>query len=104
MVLREGYPNRWGARRPVRTKWNLELLEELLEDYEDKEVVEWMRYGWPTGRLPTMEDPHITTKNHTGATDHSQALRKYIAKEKSHGAIMGPYHRIPFQDTVGISP
>ena len=53
-VLEEGYPNRWGARIPIETKWNLDLFEQLLEDYDDKEVVEWMKFGWPSGRLPTL--------------------------------------------------
>ena len=68
-VMDKGYPNRWGARRPLEPKWNLDRFEELLGDYEDKEVVEWMRFGWPTGRLPMLEDPGITTKNHAGATE-----------------------------------
>ena len=103
-VLKGGYPNRWGARRPVTTRWNLELLEELLIDYEDKEVVEWIKFGWPVGRLPTLQEPAITNKNHKGATEHPQALRQYIHKEQAHGAIMGPFNRIPFQSKVGISP
>ena len=48
-VLEGGYPNRWGTRRPVNSKWNLEVFETLLQGYEDQEVVEWMRFGWPTG-------------------------------------------------------
>ena len=44
-VMEGGYPNRWEARRPVKTQWNLEKFEELLENYDDKEVVEWIRYG-----------------------------------------------------------
>ena len=98
-VLELGYPNRWGARKPIQTRWNLELLEELLEDYEDKDIVEWIRYGW----LPSLADPRIS-KNHKGATDHLEALAKYIHKEQAQGAIMGPYEHIPFLGKVGISP
>ena len=29
-VMQNGYPNAWGAHIPVNTKWNLELLEQLL--------------------------------------------------------------------------
>ena len=100
----KGYPNIWGARRPVRTKWNLDKFEELLKDYDDKQVVERIRYGWPTGRLPTLPEPKKCNKNHKGATDHPQALQKYIRKEAEHGAIMGPYNKIPFIPKVGISP
>ena len=103
-VITKGYPNRWGARRPVKTRWNLELLEELLQEYEDKEVVEWIRYGWPTGCLPTLEDPDVCTKNHKGATEFPEALKAYVEKESGHGAVMGPYRKIPFQEKIGISP
>ena len=103
-VLSEGYPNRWGARRPVETKWNLELFQELLREYDDKEVIEWMKYGWPAGRLPTLGDPQRSQSNHKGATDHPEALRKYIEKEQSHKAVLGPFKKIPFTHWVGISP
>ena len=103
-VISKGYPNRWGARRPVKTKWNLEVFQEKLKDYEDKEVVEWLTYGWPAGRLPSLADPAITASNHKGATEHPEALNNYIIKEQKHGAVMGPYESIPFQGKVGISP
>ena len=103
-VLEKGYPNRWGAQIPVKTKWNLELLQALLVNYEDREVVEWLRYGWPTGRLPSLPEPVISGRNHKGATEYPDSLQKYVKKEASKGAIMGPYDNIPFQNRVGISP
>ena len=56
------------------------------------------------GRLPTMQGPQLNYKNHKGATDFPQALKKYIQKEQSHNAVMGPYDKIPFHNKVGISP
>ena len=41
-VLKEGYPNRFGARIQVPTKINLKLFEQELEGYHDTEVIEWM--------------------------------------------------------------
>ena len=103
-VRHKGYPNRWGAKIPIKPNWNIELLEDLLQDYEDKEIVEWMKYGWPIGRLPTMEEPAISFKNHKGATEYPEALIKYIEKENNHGAIIGPFTAIPFHKHLGISP
>ena len=105
-VLDKGYPNRWGggAKIPVKSKWNLTLFESLLHDYQDKEVVERLRYGWPAGRLPTLKDPELNHKNHKGVVDYPEALHKYIQKEQAHGAVMGPYKDIPFNKKVGISP
>ena len=103
-VLEQGYPNRWGARIPVPSAWNLQLFSNLLKSYEDQEIVEWLRFGWPTGRLPTLPPPSITSKNHKGATEYPHQLQRYIDKEKKYGAIMGPYKKIPFQSNTGISP
>ena len=75
-----------------------------MEGYEDKEVVEWLKYGWPTGRLPTLPAPSTSNKNHKGAVEFPEHLIKYINKEREHGAIMGPYQKIPFPGQVGISP
>ena len=75
-----------------------------LQGYEDKEIVEWMRYGWPTGRLPTIKQPAWTFKNHKGAMDHPRALEKYIGKKITKGAVLGPFDKIPFKDKIGISP
>ena len=103
-VWKEGYPNRFGARIPVNCRWNLGRMDELLQGYDDIEVVEWMKYRWPSGRLPIMNQPARTFKNHKGATDYPQALQKYIAKEKKKGAVLGPFKKIPFNRHVGISP
>ena len=103
-VLQQGYPNRWGAQITVKSRWNLELFARLLEDYEDKEIIQWLTYGWPTGSLPTLGEPSRSLKNHKGATDYPQDLEKYIKKEKQHQAVMGPYKNIPFKDEVGIAP
>ena len=103
-VVRKGYPNRWGARIPVQSNWNLELMDSLLRHYEDMEVVDWIRYGWPTGRLPTLEDSHTSSQNHKGGIDFQTDLNKYVIKELKKGAIMGPYDNIPFKSKIGISP
>ena len=103
-VREKGYPNRWGAKIPIRPNWNIELFHSLLEGYYDIDIIEWMKYGWPIGRLPTMMDPECTFKNHTGATEYPQALDKYIHKESEYEAIIGPLEAIPFTQHTGISP
>ena len=103
-VLQKGYPNRWGAKVPVESAWNLGLFSQLLQDYEDREVVERLRYGWPTGRLPTMRDPQHSANNHKGAADYPDQLKKYIAQEAQYGAVLGPFKKLPFESKVDISP
>ena len=104
LVREKGYPNMFGARIPVKSRWNIAKLEEMLQDYWDKDIVQGLKYGWPTGRLPTTPDPLLTFKNHKGATDHPESLEKYIQKEKSKDAVIGPFNAIPFTSRIGISP
>ena len=76
------------------------VLQRTVTNYHDKEVVEWLRYGWPTGRLPTLPQAGLAKKNHKGATEFPQALQRYLAKEMQYGAVMGPYRDIPFTGKV----
>ena len=80
-VISGGYPNAWGARIPVKSGWDLELLEQLLSDYADKEVVNWLRYGWPISRPPNWPDPIPTFNNHASAVRFPAEIEKYIGKE-----------------------
>ena len=104
LVREKGYPNMFGAKIPIKHTWDIEKLDLPLKDYHDREILVGLRYGWPTGHLPTLEDPQKTFKNHKGAQDHPEALKKYIDKEMTKNAILGPFNKIPFTDRVGISP
>ena len=102
--MQQGYPNAWGAKIPVTSGWNVALFDALLADYEDREVIQWLKYGWPISRLPTWPDPTPMYKNHKGVTDYPDARDKYIDKEKRHGTICGPFPCPPFDHRLGISP
>lgn len=103
-VMKSGQYNRWGLRIPLPTTWNLELLESLLVDYEDKEVVEWLRFGWPIDRALDAPDPVLDVRNHRGAILHEEAVDAYLKKEIGLGATYGPFITLPYNSRVGISP
>ena len=45
-VIDSGLPNRWGCRIPMHSNWRLEKFSELLgTDYDNLEIIEWLRYG-----------------------------------------------------------
>ena len=46
-VRESGRHNCQGKKIPINSKWDLELLEEWLEDYQDKGILKYLRYGWP---------------------------------------------------------
>lgn len=99
-VMQTGQFNFCGARIPIETSWNTQLLGDLLEGYHDKEVVEMLKFGWPIDRDPTCPLPPITGKNHKGALDFAQQVDEHIAKEVKLNAIAGPFDEVPFADFV----
>lgn len=104
MVRQGPYPNRWGARVPIQSHWNLEVWKELLRGYHDAEVVEWMKYGWPVGRLPSLPDPWLASGNHASTAEFPGVIDAYIAKGVADGTILGPFQEWPFEGRCGLSP
>ena len=39
-------PKRYSCRVPIVSNWNVELMDMFLLDYEDIEVVQWLRFGF----------------------------------------------------------
>ena len=92
-VMKGGYPNAWGARIPVYSKWNIPLLREMLHRYHDQDVVEWLTYGWPVSRPPNWKDPTPSYTNHTSAVSFPEDIEKYINKELDRGGSVDPSSR-----------
>ena len=100
-----GFPNVHGAKIPVQSDWKLDAFEKLLGNYHDKEIIDYLRYGWPANRLPGIKNPTINKVNHASATQHPDFVDKFIDKEVKVGVLMGPFEEIPFTgDRVGVSP
>lgn len=103
-VMKHQNYNRFGARIPIPTKMNLELFENLLQDYHDKEVVEWMRFGWPTGYPLDAPEPVPHIINHKGALLYPNHIDEYFKTEIKAKATIGPFIGIVFQDRVTLNP
>ena len=69
-----GKPYYLEARMPVPTHWDLDLLDGLLEDYEDKLVVDFLRYGWPMSRSILQLTNGLAKVNHKGALEFPDAI------------------------------
>ena len=104
LVMQNGYPNAWGARIPVESGWNITLLKSLLKEYHDKDICDWLTYGWPISRPPTWPDPTPTFNNHSSAVNNPAAINAYIEKEIHRGGVCGPFFGVPFNNRVGVSP
>ena len=96
--------NRYGCRIPLITNWKLDNFTHLLNNYDDLEVIEWLKFGFPIARDLTDQDPTPASENHAEAINHPECIDKYIEKEMGEGALLGPFMIPPFIRRIGISP
>lgn len=94
-VMATGKFNFQEARVPVRSNWNTELLATLLQDYSDKQVAEFIQFGWPIDRDDSVPLPEITGRNHKGAIFFAEEIDRHMEKEISLNAVAGPFHSPP---------
>ena len=101
-----GYPNRFAGRVPVPCTWDLDLLSCWLTaiDYDDLDLVKWLRFGWPVNCHPFATWPILSRQNHTSAVDFPEFVNNYISKELSLHALVGPFAQVPFDRWVAVSP
>ncbi len=102
-VVKSGVPNYVGCRLPVDSKIDVEFLEKQTEDYADKVVVEFLKFGWPVG-VEGPCSPSVTHRNHKDATLFPEQVERYIKKEFTYNAILGPFSSNPFQGDLFLSP
>ena len=96
-------PNYLSARIPVPSEMNCDAWDHLLSDYHDKEVCQFLRFGWPSSYTA----PHIPTpthRNHPSATAYTSDIEAFLEKEVSKGALLGPFDTPPFQPWTNNSP
>ena len=103
-VRASGKPNYLGVKVPVPTHWDLNLLENLLADYEDKLVVDLLRYGWLMSRSILPLTNRSTKINHKGTLEFPDAINHYLATEHSNITLLGPFFTNPFPNRSTLSP
>ena len=103
-VIASGKPNRWGCKIPIHSNWNLPLFQSLLHDYDDIEIIQYLRYGFPISRDNKQVDPTPNAVNHKRATMFPEEVDKYFQREIKEGATMGPFRIPPFINRIGVSP
>ena len=98
-----GICNAQGLKIPVPCFWNLDKLEVLLSNYNDKEALEFLKYGWPIshdGRRYNTKK----LKNWSGAVLNRHGVQSYLKKELENGSAIGPFKNNPFCQEAGIFP
>ena len=61
-----------------------------MRDYPDQKLIQYLQYGFPLSIKNRQMLGNQEVKNHFSALQHPTAIEEYLAKERSHGAILGP--------------
>ena len=104
MVHSSGQPNYVGCKVKVGTQFNMEMWRRRLQDYEDKVVCEFIEYGFPLDVDSEKELCFDVRKNHKGARDHPDFIRKYFERERSVSRVAGPFTKNPLSIPLVVSP
>ncbi|KAI8511865.1 hypothetical protein Bbelb_109650 [Branchiostoma belcheri] len=102
-VEASGQYNFQSCRIPVPSKLKVPVWRQLLQDYPDKEICDFLDFGWPIGYvLDTTPTP--TSRNHRSAVLFPADVDRYLSVEMAFGAIQGPFSNPPFSPSFMTSP
>ena len=102
-VKRTNLPNYILAKVPIPSDIRCDAWAEMLAEYHDAEIVDYLRYGWPGG-YTAPDPPQPSMVNHPSATAYDQHVSKFIRNELDKGALLGPFVEPPFQEWSQTSP
>ena len=102
-VKRSGLPNYMSVKRQVPSQLNCTEWERRLVGYSDNSIVDFLRYGWPVS-YTAGAPPVATLQNHASALRNPDAVDKFITKELSKEALLGPFGAPPFVPWTQVSP
>ena len=94
-VVRSGVPNYKGIRATLPSGFNFDYLYQHIQDYHDKALVDYLRFGFPLGLNPNLSICNNASDNHQSARAWSGQVQQFIDDELAHGALLGPFEEIP---------
>ena len=96
-VKSHGCYNYMGAHIRLNSQLNVKKWEEYLCEYWDKQLLQFIQFGFPMGF--NRECPlHHDAENHSSATDYPVDIQMYLDEEVAFGAIVGPFKSNPITD------
>ena len=87
-------PNYKAARIPIESSLNVKAWEAHRQDYSDKRVLQYVKFGYPILLKNSEELCNKETTNHYSACQYPSEVQKYIGKETSFGALLGPVQQV----------
>lgn len=99
-----GLPNCLSARVPLASALNLPTWQALATGHPyDLWIREMLQFGFPlqyTGPIPSAA--HV--ENHASALKYPEHIRRFIEKEITELAMLGPLEAHPFPDAIHVNP
>lgn len=95
--------NASGVRFPVPTKLHMDAWFHLLQDYHDFVLCELLAFGFPVNYVKEVL-PQVPATNHSSALRYAPHVDRYIFKEVSKGAMLGPFATNPLSTELVTSP
>ena len=91
------------AKIQIPSNFNFDYLENMLKNYEDREVIQMLRYGFPLSHDGKHGSKQIP-RNHLGARNFPNEIQRILDKEVKHNAAIGPFEVSPFGSDTFLSP
>ena len=95
VVKKSGFPNFVKAKVLLPSSFNFDFIEKQLCGYEDRQVIEFLKYGFPVDCTTSVIDPGVP-KNHRGAIDFTEEVQSQLQQEVLKGGCVGPFKLSPF--------
>ena len=80
-VVPFGIPNHMGARLQLNPSFPVLLWRSSLQEYHDKQLVDFMAFGWPASYMGC-KIPQLSPQNHMSSQKQPEAVKKFIYSKK----------------------
>ena len=97
IIQATGFPNYKLARFPIQSGLNIDALRHHLKDYHNKKLIEYLTYGIPLSLQQGTQLSNTVVNSHYSAKHFPADVQLYLYKEKSLGAILDPFTKVPFE-------
>ena len=90
-VLQSGVPKYRGVCVPLNSTFNLQYLKEMIADYQDQRLTDYLTFGFMLGLAKGACINNNSNENHASVLNFPEAVEEYI----THGTLVGPFQVIP---------
>ena len=88
---------------PLKSGLNIPAWRKYVQLYNDPGLPEMLEYGFPCGHLG-QQVPAVKLVNHASARRNPIHVDRYLSKELSHSAMVGPFSSVPFEPWFRNNP